>query len=132
MAVMAFATGWAQNTSDVKQLMDDGKKYGDYIYRESINMLYESITVKDERHYAKVKSAVMADAKRAVDKEEAHVGNKLFYAEYTLPQKKGRRKNCFVFYKDMHLQKNNPRDEIVVIYIETWSTLSEIKKNYRK
>lgn len=131
LALASMTLVMAQSATSVRQMMDDGDDFGDYLYRESSVMLYQSVTVKDKNLFDKVQNIVSLDAKRALAREEARVGSRLFYAEYTLPQRK-KGTNCYVFYKDMRLQKNNTRQELVVIYIETKKSIEQIKQQYKK
>ena len=94
--------------------------------------LYRSISTENSQIAGNMEKAVIADSKKAVDKEIGYIGSRLYYAFLSLPpEAAGQDFMRFIFYRNPSL-KNNSKKEVTLVYMEGRITMSELKNLFKK
>ncbi len=92
--------------------------------------LYHSLIVKnDEGLFRRMEQLVRADGEKANDKEVACIGERLYYAFYSLPPVKGCHR--YIFFKNSSLKKGG-ENNATLIYMEGKASVEELKKMFKK
>ncbi len=94
---------------------------------EAYNLtLYRSLTFESEMPVlGKIESAVLSDAKQAIDKETGHKDGKLLYGFYCLKPKNGEKRPLrYIFYR-------RTEEKCILVYMEGHTTLDDIKKIFQ-
>jgi hypothetical protein len=93
--------------------------------------LYRSFSISDNEAFAsEMERAVKADGERAVGKETAYVGSKLYYAFFALPPT-GKGLNRYIFFKNESVAKKG-RNVATLIYIEGTASAKQLEKMFKK
>ena len=129
---------FAQETLQVERLFDTYRKHPHAVELlvkgkelKSFNLtLFRSLTMsKDAAARKRIEEAVLADTKDAVDKEEGMLGGRLYYGFYCLSS--SGKKNRYLFYRNSALRANTSADESIVIYMEGYASLEELKRMFK-
>lgn len=92
---------------------------------------YHSLTVvSDLQLMDAVAKAFAEDEKEATDKELSKVGNHIYYGFYRL--KYDGVQNRFVFFKDQRYAPSDRKNSVTLIYMEGDTSLSSLKKRFKK
>ncbi len=93
--------------------------------------LYRSVATKNNQAISHIEKAVIADSKKAADKEMGFIGSRLYFAFLSLPSETvGQNFRRFIFYRNKGL-KNGSNKEATLVYMEGKVTMREIKKLFK-
>ena len=99
--------------------------------------LFRSLTIKgDTDELQRIENLVKADGREAVDREEGTKGNRLYYGFYRLKiagtrhRKKENAPFRYLFFRNNSLH-DNKNHEAIVIYMEGFVSIDELKKMFR-
>ncbi len=93
--------------------------------------LYHSLSVTDKKDAELIESLVAKDGAQAVDKEVEYRNGKLYYGFYTMKQR-NKYPNCYIFYLNQNLARKSPKNNVTLIYMESYAGPEDIKKLIRK
>lgn len=94
--------------------------------------LYRSISTENSQMAANMEKAVLADSRKAADKEVGYIGSHLYFAFLSLPpEAAGQDFMRFIFYRNPSL-KNGGKNEVTLVYMEGQITMSELKNLFKK
>lgn len=90
---------------------------------------FKSVTTKNSKLFDEIEKMVESDAGNTIDKECGYINGRLYYGFYQFkPDEKGRYR--YLFYRNSSLRDDEP-DEITVVYMEGYPTLTELKNMFR-
>lgn len=126
MAVEKVFDGRYRNNVNAVEVIVKGRKLKSYGLT-----VFHSLTLTDLPEDAKnIAAMVMADGKKAADKEVGLVHGKLYYGFY-LFRNKGEGAPCrYLFFRDSSV-RNAANKEMTVVYMEGSSSISELKKMFK-
>ncbi len=94
--------------------------------------LYRSLSTENSQIASDMEKAVMADSRKAADKEIGYIGSRLYFAFLSLPpEAAGQDFMRFIFYRNPSL-KNGGKKEVTLVYMEGKITMGELKNLFKK
>ena len=120
LSSLSLFDGRYNNRKGAVEVLVKGKKLKPYNLT-----LFRSLTLKtDATEIQKISEMVESDAKKATEKETGNIGGKLYYGFFCFGGNK--ETNQYLFFRNAYLRdKDDP--EIIVIYMEGYAKLDEIK-----
>ena len=94
--------------------------------------LYRSISTENSQIAGTMEKAVMADSRKAADKEIGYIGSRLYFAFLSLPpEAAGQDFMRFIFYRNPSL-KDGAKKEVTLVYMEGRITMDQLKNLFKK
>lgn len=123
LSSLSLFDGRYNNRKGAVEVQVKGKKLKPYNLT-----LFRSLTLKtDPAEIQKISGMIESDSRKATEKETGNIGGKLYYGFFCFGGNS--ETNQYLFFRNAYLRdKNNP--EIIVIYMEGYAKLDEIKKMF--
>ena len=123
--------GRFHNASNATEIVVTGEKAREI----GLNVYHSLSVVNDQKAGQQIESLVTKDGAKAVNKEVEYRNGRIFYGFYTLTplSLKSRKKrqlspiNRFILYLNQNLQRQKPKDTVILIYMESEQNGSYVK-----
>lgn len=126
MAVAKVFDGRYRNNNKAVEVIVKGRKLKSYGLTT-----FHSLTLTDMTEDAKsIAALVMADGKKAADKETGLIHGRLYYGFYLFHNSSGHTPYRYLFFRDSSV-RNAANKEMTVVYMEGSASLSELKKMFK-